>query len=55
MSKTKKIKGWLLALLTALLVCCFGFALAQILPASAAEDGVLEENTATYHFVNDTS
>ena len=36
MSKTKKIKGWLLALLTALLVCCFGFALAQILPASAA-------------------
>ena len=53
MSKTKKIKGWLLALLTALLVCCFGFALAQILPASAAEDGVLEGNTATYTLEND--
>ena len=54
MSKTKKVKLTLAALLMAIFMCCTGVALGTLIPARA-DDKVLSENTAEYSFVNDTS
>ena len=49
MSKTKKVKLTLAALLMAIFMCCTGVALGELVPARA-DDKVLSENTAEYTF-----
>ncbi len=52
MSKTKKLKVLIVSALSAALMLCTGFALGELVPASA-EEPVLDGNTATFTVEND--